>query len=542
MKTMMPIGFVWNTQDIYAEVASYPVVPPEKIKEYWTAYTTTFRRLSDPRAFRLENFWFHVWASERLRNLSGARLAKLFEEFSNGPMLVPLPSHVSGRYDGTKTSGPDQRRVGGQSSAAQRHRDRPGQGSASEIRKAPTPSSSRPPPSHPILKKTRGPSVSGRRPTARFVSPLGSGDEADRDGGAGPTSKAAPASEMAPPARPPPAAEQNEIIAATAEPPASDGTPSHQVRPRTRSPARRPVVSQEEMRPPSRSPATTGRKIVATTAASRKKPVIVRRSSSQSSAGSESGSRVTGSVTPSTRSVSRRPVPIPSQLLGPGSSSPQTRDPGMSARVAGKRPVKTTASNRPVPQDAGAQVGGHTEEHLVMQQAQLAPHLQQRSTFDARDNIDSREAAQDRQTAVRLAPREQVFAPVAGFVVDQTSGNGAHPLVRSRSSNIAVPLRLREPGVAVLPSEATSSVATSTATARGQFDSETVTSEPLVPEARDIPDRVLPFGSRQPSSSVLHPRFTPTPPNPTPPIPFGRSRSELTLLLERAKPRKDDGS
>jgi hypothetical protein len=40
MKSMMPIGFVWNTQEIYAEVASYPVVPPEKIKEYWTGIRT----------------------------------------------------------------------------------------------------------------------------------------------------------------------------------------------------------------------------------------------------------------------------------------------------------------------------------------------------------------------------------------------------------------------------------------------------------------------------------------------------------------------
>jgi hypothetical protein len=31
----MPMGFFANTQEIYDEVASYPVVPPEKIKEYW---------------------------------------------------------------------------------------------------------------------------------------------------------------------------------------------------------------------------------------------------------------------------------------------------------------------------------------------------------------------------------------------------------------------------------------------------------------------------------------------------------------------------
>ncbi|KAK4239321.1 hypothetical protein C8A03DRAFT_43012 [Achaetomium macrosporum] len=541
MDTMMPMGFVGNTREIYAEVASYPVVPPEKIKQYWTAYTTTFRRLSDPRAFRLENFWFHVWASERLRNLSGPTLAKLFEEFSNGPTLVPLPSPV-GRYAGTKTSGPGQRRTGEHNpEAAQRHRDRSGQGSApAEIRKAPTPSSSRPPPPHPILKKTRGPSVSGRRPTARFVLPLGSGDEAGQDGGAIPTSTAASASEMPPHSRPS-SAEQNEIGVALTAPTAINETPSPQeLHESTCSPAPRPVVSQEEMRPSSTSPATTGRKIVATTAASRKKPVIVRRPSSQSSAGSDSGSRVTGFVTGSRRSGSRRPIPTPSQLLGPGSLSPQTRDLGMSAKAAGKRPAKIAASNRSSPQGAAAQVGRDVEEAVVAQEAQPDPGLQRRSTWDMRDSITSQEAAQRRQAAVRLVPRAQPSAPVAGFVVDQTSGYGAPPLLRSHSSNAAVPPRLREPGVAVLPSEATSSVATSTATARGQFDSETVTLEPFVPEARDIPDRVL-FAS-QPSSSVLHPKFTPTPPNPTSPIPFGRSRSELTLLLERAKSRKHDGS
>ncbi len=57
-------------------------------------YTTTFRRLFDPSAFRLENFWWHVWGSERLRNLSGPALAKLFEEFSNGQTFVPLPSRA----------------------------------------------------------------------------------------------------------------------------------------------------------------------------------------------------------------------------------------------------------------------------------------------------------------------------------------------------------------------------------------------------------------------------------------------------------------
>jgi hypothetical protein len=111
-------------------------------------------------------------------------------------------------------------------------------------------------------------------------------------------------------------------------------------------------------------------------------------------------------------------------------------------------------------------------------------------------------------------------------------------MVRSHSNNAQGPQRLREPGV-LLPSQATSSVAMFTTIARGQFDSETVTSDPVVPEARDIPDQVR-YGS-QPSSSVLDQQLKPTPPNPAPPIPFGRSKSELTLLLARgAKSRKDE--
>jgi hypothetical protein len=33
---ILPKGFVINSDDIYKEVASYPKVPPEKIKEYWS--------------------------------------------------------------------------------------------------------------------------------------------------------------------------------------------------------------------------------------------------------------------------------------------------------------------------------------------------------------------------------------------------------------------------------------------------------------------------------------------------------------------------
>ncbi|CAI4211059.1 unnamed protein product [Parascedosporium putredinis] len=66
------------------------ILPKEKIKEYWKVYTTTFRRLIDPTANRLEHFWWHVWGSDR-RYLPGAVLAKLFEEISTGPTIAPIP-------------------------------------------------------------------------------------------------------------------------------------------------------------------------------------------------------------------------------------------------------------------------------------------------------------------------------------------------------------------------------------------------------------------------------------------------------------------
>lgn len=63
-----------------------------------SVYTTTFTRLVDPTANRLENFWWHVWGSE-LRHLPGPVLARMFEQISNGPTFVRLRS-TANRYEG----------------------------------------------------------------------------------------------------------------------------------------------------------------------------------------------------------------------------------------------------------------------------------------------------------------------------------------------------------------------------------------------------------------------------------------------------------
>lgn len=64
-----------------------------------TVYTTTNKKLKDPTARRLENFWWHVWGSDR-RALSGRALARIFEDISVGPTFVPLRGPAN-RWEGS---------------------------------------------------------------------------------------------------------------------------------------------------------------------------------------------------------------------------------------------------------------------------------------------------------------------------------------------------------------------------------------------------------------------------------------------------------
>ncbi len=384
-------------------------------------------------------------------------------------------------------------------------------------KKGPTPSAERPQPAHSILKKSRGPSTSGPRPTARFASPPASYEEVISAGEETPTSKPATTSDMPP--LPLPSAARSKQAAA---PLSTEGTPPPPSRKPTL-PSPMPPVSETDMQPPppvspvkADKPLTnTGRRIVV---ASKRRPVVGRRLSSQSSTGSETGQRATGSATVSKRSGSKRTItPSGSQQSGQGSSSSQASEAGIiSAKAAGKRPAKGKRSSaRSVSAEdkslgAAAGMAGQPHGSALSHSPQEISHT-----------------------------RAQPPPPVAGFVTDPPPRRGPPAMIRSRSNNTTnTPPGHRDPGVALLPSQATSSVATFITTAQGHFDSEMVTDEPVVPEARDIPDRVM-YGGSQPSSlssSVLEKQFRPTPPNPAPPIPFGRSKSELTLLLARGLP------
>ncbi|KAL2269573.1 hypothetical protein VTJ83DRAFT_1757 [Remersonia thermophila] len=349
MDAAVPLVLFENTREVYAEVASYPVVPPEKIKQYWNAYTTTFRRLFDPSAFRLENFWWHVWGSERLRNLSGPRLAKLYEEFSNGPTFVPIPpppnpfAKRSQPPASRPQRGDDNKAQAAQNQELPKHVSPP-----AESKKEPTPSSSRPPPPHPILKKSRGPSASGPRPTARFVSPQATEDEATKDGDdllSNAAATEAAAAMPPPPPPPPPPAPLSRAKSKPGPPPATGSPVPKNLEPAAAEPApAEPSAVTSSQRPP-HPPAKTEklmptRKVLASTAASRRRPVMVRRPSSQS--GSDTGNRGAGLATASKRGALKRSTPTAAPLLGgQGSSSSQTSDAGLTMKAA-MRPAKAS--------------------------------------------------------------------------------------------------------------------------------------------------------------------------------------------------------
>lgn len=168
-------------------------------------YTTTFRRLIDPTANRLENFWWHVWGSDR-KHLSGETLARIFEEISTGPTIVPLRGPAN-RWEPPPVSSPPrtpctrpaERRANPRAQFLDslappwKPTDNPDASTASTKSTTSTDSSkstdskpdaapARPPP-HPILKKSRGDSKSGPRPTARFAFPDDEEDEASSGSG-----------------------------------------------------------------------------------------------------------------------------------------------------------------------------------------------------------------------------------------------------------------------------------------------------------------------------------------------------------------------
>lgn len=433
-----------------------------------------------------------------------------------------------------------------------------------------TPSSSRPPPAHPILKKPRGPSNSGPRPTARFVDVPDSEEE---------TSAQNSSSQQNGSVKQPDTSTKNRENRAAAAAVAAS---------RSRSPAK----------PEKKLP--TGKKFVASTTTSKRRPVLPRRQSSQSSTGS-AGSDVAsrdgsisntrqgtsqGSSNSSSRdsSPSRRPGSsgMPSAIEGQGSKHKAPEKRPTIEGTAEKRPT------RPSPQFNNARFSNATASRMT------SSPLAQEQTF-ADDPIrrqNRRESTMSNASTTSNATTSITEEPVVAGVTDspetQTKSPGygklqAPPSKSARSVDTSIPIRTENgeaqaasgtmqstrPGTSVsAQSQAKSNgappmtrsmsnnesrrassgavpktnfkspsvVGMSSIAVAGGFDFET-------PRARLLEDELPVLGADQPDirkPSVLDSRLAPTQPSSVPAPPMARSKSQLTLLLERDKARIGD--
>ncbi|KAK0723805.1 hypothetical protein B0T21DRAFT_414170 [Apiosordaria backusii] len=391
MAMLLPQGILKNTREIYEEVASHHTVPPENLWHLWRVYATTSRALVDPTALRLEHFWWHVWGSNK-RSLSGPTLAKLFEELSNGPTFVPLRS-TRNRYEGPSDPGSKTREHGRSEPKVASRQGQPNQNAGQQRSapvggmKLPTPSSSRPPPSHPILKKTRGPCGSRPRPTARFADPsafeeiiisplpesiapqLSSSPQGrqvtNKDNTVVAVEEMPPRPKPAPSVvdmRPPP----------KPSPRSAELVPPPNPPPKRKSPPSSVVVATGTERPPPISPAKseraaapTARRSVAVTVpsktASKRRSAIPRKQSSQSSGAT--GTRIVSPATaagvkPGVAQTSKAQAGTGNQDCAILSSSEESQGVGdvpvISAKSAGKRPAKDSSNKRGITQSVAA--------------------------------------------------------------------------------------------------------------------------------------------------------------------------------------------
>ncbi|KAH8882629.1 hypothetical protein GQ53DRAFT_441340 [Thozetella sp. PMI_491] len=442
--------------------------------------------------------------------------------------------------------------------------------------KEPTPSSSRPPPPHPILKKPRGPSTSGSRPTARFALPP---DSSDEDGRQEPSSQGT-ASDMPPPPRPTSyKGEKKAAVATTKKFVASTAASKRRpVLPRRQSSQSSdagyaPPVGKQPAPQRSSSQSSTGsssqvegpvggshaRRGPRQHYARQQAKGSSRRSAEEPAANIHQG-RVRGENTPaitqaeenaSTEALAQpRPQTTLATLPEPTPSATQ-KQPIVTQRVHGFLPKRGPGVVSPA-QSEGAPVPERpmsieASQTLVLQSRRpvtaqpldfippsrpVAPQQSPGATSSSGGRYSGNLLSYELNKSYSATNRPP--APIAGFVADRRS-----PILPPDShTNVDAPERRSSVGGLQPPQAVSSVVGTTTTTAKGQFDSDTVPI-PVLPEASSATEHTS-FGSQSKSPSLLNMQFTPTQPNPAPPVPFGRSKSQLKLVLEREKERGHD--
>ena len=360
-------------------------------------------------------------------------------------------------------------------------------------------SAAKPPPRHPILKKPRGPSTSGPRPTARFVSPHVSGDEDDQDGSSpSSTSTITPALEM------------------------KSSNPS----------------------PPKKKVPT--KKFVASKTAGRRRPALPRKTSSQSSGISDQGSRDATALAYSRFSDgSLGSVSPVAEAATAHETSEQETKPRLSAKAAGKRPLvpRTPAIEKrcALPQEAAETATIQTpkstaQSFTTIKSSPIVPsnQSQEERLMRPHSSIDL-SGPSSRKTKAR-EPR----SPLEN-VPDSSAIVASVPMVHSHSHSGYMRANSDRVGRATTSGLFTGATSSTTNVAAqgviidqsGSFSSGPT---PGFFERDDLGSRSESF-----SSSLLESRLVPTPPSTSASVPLGRTRSQLTLLLEREKEARASG-
>lgn len=493
---ILPKGIVFNRNTIYEEIAKYDIVPLEKIHSACHVFTTTSRELVDPTARRLENFWTRVLGGDR-RYLPGTVIARIFKSISEEESFVKLRG-PSNRYEppspDSQTEFPTNVQATPETSGEEPPESKT-KGKAKVTRVAPSSSTKQP---HPILKKPRGPSNSGPRPTARFVSPPGSDDDS-KDGDL--------------------ASSGSTAVNHSGD---SKGSTSS--------------TAKEERR----KAANTTPKKKTTFVASRRRPGMPRRISSQSSAavsGSDVGSKEGGSSFGSRQSGPQSSAPVAPEKSGKGSSSAiKEEDERPSAKAAGKQPA-----TRPSPDKSTAQKSSTTQ--------MSGTHSQSRVVQDESPNIIESTPATNTTNEASVGEANRMKAGRSGTVHRRSdTQERPRPDVMTRSRSDMGSLRRSSQDLTRSRAPPSSLISSSTATISHETAQGTIIEfdeNPLANEA--VTGAVLgqeedsETSSRRSGSSVLETRFAPTQPSTAPTVPLGRSKSQLTLLLERQgekKPRR----
>lgn len=349
------------------------------------------------------------------------------------------------------------------------------------------PSSTKKPPGKPILKKPRGPSASGPRPTARFVSPLGS--DAEEVG-----------------------SRDSEVTSSSSTTVASGGE--------LKVPSSSSTKESKKKTPTTGPPKKKGPTIVAS-AASRRRPAMPRRQSSQSATG--------GSDTAKDKARKESP-----------GQTPETTESKLSAKAAGKRPAVQAnvqaKSAEPSSAKHNSEAPADTQDQQAAVQtkqttAQQPKHAEDKHTEDKKnDEPIVEESGQEKEPSAK--PVHGTSGTREGARVETASSTAPprpDPFSPRRGSSEA------SRGRRVIALTSASTAQTSTATAQGtiiEFD-ESLPTKQLAEESDRLPAE--PEGT---PTAPLDPRFTPTPPSATPAVPLGRSKSQLTLLLERQGEKK----